>query len=42
MVRAARGWLALDLADREAVARYLHYWVHDVCGYAGRAGSGVA
>jgi hypothetical protein len=40
MVRAAREWLALDLADREAVGGYLDYWVHDVCGYARRAGSG--
>ncbi|MFG1651918.1 hypothetical protein ACGFIE_18540 [Micromonospora sp. NPDC049275] len=41
MVRAAREWLSLDLADREAVARYLDYWVHDVCGYARRAGAGA-
>lgn len=34
MVRAAREWLSLDPANREAVARYLDYWVHDVCGYA--------
>jgi hypothetical protein len=40
MVRAAREWLSLDLADRRAVTRYLDYWVHDVCGYAGRVDSG--
>ncbi|MEO3772778.1 hypothetical protein [Micromonospora sp. B9E7] len=32
MFRAAREWLSLDLADREGVARYLNYWVYDVCG----------
>ncbi|MFJ8691143.1 hypothetical protein [Micromonospora wenchangensis] len=37
-VRAAREWLSLDLANREAVARYLGYWVYDVCGYERRAG----
>lgn len=41
MVRAAREWLSLDLANHEAVARYLDYWVHDVCGYARRAGAGA-
>ncbi|MEV1321216.1 hypothetical protein AB0J14_34660 [Micromonospora arborensis] len=39
MVRAAREWLSLDLANREAMARYLDYWVHDVCRYARRAGT---
>ncbi|GIJ50380.1 hypothetical protein Val02_72660 [Virgisporangium aliadipatigenens] len=33
MRRAAREWLALDLADRAAVEGYLDYWLHDVCGY---------
>ncbi|MGW3891442.1 hypothetical protein ACWD69_22360 [Micromonospora chokoriensis] len=41
IVRAAREWLSLDLANHEAVGRYLDYWVHDVCGYARRAGTGV-
>ncbi|MEU0963600.1 hypothetical protein ABZ328_29255 [Micromonospora aurantiaca] len=31
--RAAQEWLALDLANRAAIERYLDYWVHDVCGY---------
>ncbi|GLZ78386.1 hypothetical protein Afil01_31930 [Actinorhabdospora filicis] len=33
MARAAREWLALDLADRGAVGTYLDYWEYDVCGY---------
>lgn len=41
MVRAAREWLSLDLADRAAVARHLNYWVYDVCGYARPATSGA-
>jgi len=41
MVRSAREWLSLDLADREAVERYLDYWVHDVCGYARPTGPGT-
>lgn len=41
MVRSAREGLSLDLADREAVERYLDYWVHDVCGYARPTGPGA-
>lgn len=34
MVRAAREWLSLDLANREGLNSYLDYWKHDICGYA--------